>query len=383
MRKIWIILLALLILTPSVCLAATFRSEKDNAITTVTQAETLKNAYLAGNSVNFSGKATQDLFAAGNTISIGGSVGASLMAAGNTITLSAPVGNSARIAGNNLVIQSSVGSDLMAAGNAIALGPNAQVSDDLIAAGNVLDLAGNVNGNALLAGSQININGQIKGDVTIKGSGKVVIGDNAVIGGNLNYEAAEPATIAAGAKIAGTTNFKKVARQTGSKNMMTGKLVGLVTFFSLGALIATFLTLWLLTYIFPKLTRRYLEAAMAKPAESIGMGFVYLVVVPVAAIILLVTLIGIPLSILVFGTYGVAVAIAKLFVPVFVGSLLFKWFGKSKEYRIDWLTILIGIVATAIIGAIPFIGGLALLLVFLMAFAQIAINVTSFIKAER
>ena len=153
--------------------------------------------------------------------------------------------------------------------------------------------------------------------------------------------------------------------------------------FSLGVLGVTFLTIWFLVYLMPKLTRNLVENALAKPAENMGLGFVYLVVVPIAAIVLLCTLIGAPLGLLVFGFYGVVMAIAKLVVPVLAGSLLFKWFGKSKVYRIDWLTILVGIVVVAIVGAIPFFGGLAVFLLYLMAFAQIAKSVVDFIKAQK
>ena len=384
MKKIFIVLAALFLLVPGVTFAATLKAENGNNSTNVAQSETVKNAYLAGNSVNFSGTALQDVVAAGNNMNITGSIGSSLMIAGNNITISGPVGQSVRAAGNNINMQNSIGSDLFAAGSTITLGQGVKVADDFDAAAAAIDIAGKIGGNANLTGAEINLNGEIDGNVLIKGAGKVTIGSGAVINGNLNYEATEPATISEGAKINGQTNFTKVESMVVTdKKMGIGVIAGIISLFSLGVILVTFLTIWFLVALMPKLARSLVENSLAKPTENMGLGFAYLVVTPIAAVFLLFTVVGIPLSLLVFGIYGVAVAIAKLIVPIIVGSLLFKWFGKTKSYRIDWLTILVGVVVAAIVGAIPLIGNLALALVFFMVFAQIINKTMDFVKSQK
>lgn len=380
MRKVLFVLLGLFLLVmPVVASAATFEAGQKEGNVSVSQ--TVKNGYFAGNSVNFSGKAEQDLIAAGNTLNFSGTIGSSLIAAGNVVTVSGPVGNSARVAGNMVSLQSSVGSDLMAAGNSVVLGQNATVTDDFLAAGNTVDLLGKVKGNAKLAGALININGEINGDVTINGANKVTVGPNTVISGNLIYKAKEPASIAQGAKILGETKFSKV--EAAKTKPFTGKIIGLVTLFSLVMLLATFLTLWLLLYLFPKFMRQLMENGSSKPLANIGLGFVYLVVVPIAAIILMFTVIGLPLGLLTLGIYGIGLGIAKLLTPVFVGSFLFKWFSKNKTYQVSWLTILVGVIVVAIVSAIPFLGPLAIFIVYLLALSQIAQSITNFLKSQR
>lgn len=381
MRKFLLGLIALVILIPALASAATLKSAPGSGTASVNQNETVKNAYLAGNSVNLTGNVQQDVIAAGNTLNLTGSVGASLMAAGNAITISGPVGNSARVAGNNINVQNSIGADFLAAGNSIVLGENATVGDDLLVGGATVDLFGTVKGNARLAAGQINIDGKVDGNVIIKGGNKVTIGDNAIISGNLNYEAQEQAVISPSAKVMGETNFTKIK---GNQNKMVwGKMAGVFTLFSIGVLITTFLTLWLLIYLFPNLIRKFIENGTGKFLSNMGMGFVYLVVMPIAAIILCVTLIGLPLGLLTLSIYAIGLILAKLLTPIFVGSLLFKWLGKNKVYRIDWLTVLVGVLVTAVVGAIPFLGSLAIFLIFLIALSQIGQSVIGFVKSQR
>lgn len=382
MKKILISLTMLGLIVPAMAYAATFESpaEKDG-ILSFEKNETVKNLYAAGNTVNFSGRSLQDVVIAGNNLNISGSTGSSLMAAGNTVNISGPVGSSARIVGANINIQKSIGSDLIAAGSSVILSPEATVGDDLIAAGATIDLLGKVNGNARLAGGQININGEVNGNVIIKGSGKVSIGDNAVINGSLDYQSTQAASISPNAKILGETKFTQISNR--DQKFAWGKIAGLAAGFSLLMFIATFLALWLLSYLFPNLLRRLVDGSLVKPLENLGIGLVYLIVVPIASFILLATIIGIPLGVLLLGLYIIAIGLAKLFTPVFVGSYLFKWLGKDKSYRIDWLVILVGLIVATIVGLIPVLGSLVLFIIFLLVLSQIAQRFVGSIRASR
>lgn len=379
MRKFLFVLSLLFLLIPTVSLAATFKAEENSATTTVNQTEEVKNAYLAGDSVNFSGKASQDVWAAGNSLSISGPVQGSLVVAGNVINVSSQIDHSARIMGNTVNIQGNIGSDLLAAGNSIILLPNTVVTDDFMAAGNNIDLQGKINGNVYVAGGKINLNGEVGGNVIIKNSGTITVGPNAKIKGNFEYQSTQLANINSASQILGETKYKEVK----PANPSVGKVTGFFTVFSLGLLLATFLAVWLLTYIFPKFSQKLVVESATKPWENMGIGLIALVVVPAAAIILLCTIIGIPLAFIIFGFYGFVIGLAQLVVPVLTGSLLFKWLGKTKNYRVDWLTVLAGVIIVTIVKLIPFVGGLIVFMIFLMTLSYFSKIVTGFIKKER
>ncbi len=378
MKKLLLIAFVCLLLVPTSALAATFQAPQSGTAT-IGNHETIKNAYLAGNIISVNGTVSGDLVAAGNTITVSGEVIDNVNIAGNSITLNGKVGKSIRVAGANIVINNNVGADIFAAGGTLSLDQSATVNDDFIAAGGIIDLSGIVKGKAYLSGGQITINGIVNGDVIIKNSDKVIIGENAVIKGNFNYQAQQEALINPGAKIEGITNFNKLANQ----NNISSKFKIGITIFSLIMALATFLLLLVLIYVFPKLMRNIVERSFAKPWENLGVGFVYLVVVPIAAIILLATVIGLPIGLLILGLYAVTLGLAKFLVPILVGSLIFKWIRKEKAYRLDWLTALVGAIVALIIGLIPFLGSIALFVIFLFILSQVARGGIVLIKSQR
>ena len=379
MKKILFVALIGLFLVPATAFAATFRAP-ESGTATIGNKETVKNAYLAGNSISTTGTVLEDLTAAGNTISVSGPVNGDVNVAGNSITIDAKVGKTVRAAGANIAINNNVGSDLFVAGAMINLGQSAIVSDDLYAGGGAINLDGTVLGKATLSGNQITINGKVNGDVIIKNSNKVIIGENAVIKGNLDYQAQQEASISPNAQIAGTTNFNKIVSK--QHNISPKFKVG-ITVFSLVMALATFLLLIVLIYVFPKLTRNVVERSFAKPWENLGIGFVYLIVIPIAAIILMVTVIGLPIGLLALGLYAVSLGLAKILVPILAGSLIFRWLGKDKVYRLDWLTALVGAIVALIIGLIPFFGSTILFVIFLLALSQFARGGIELVKSQR
>jgi len=308
-----------------------------------------------------------------------GNVKNSLMAAGRSINISGPVGNSVRVAGSDVNIQNKIGADLIVAGSSVNIGQNSQISDDLAAVGATINMSGAVGGNAYLVGGQINIDGPVNGNVIIKRAGNVTLGSNAVIKGNLIYEASQPASISQGAVVGGQTEFTQTAKPKAN----LAKLASVITAFSFLLLFGSFFVLWFIAATLPKLVLGYVENSLHNVWQNLGIGLIAMVVTPVAAIILLATIIGIPFGLLLIGIYIVVMGLAKLIVPIFVGGYLFKWLGREKKVRVDWLAILVGVVATAVVGFIPFLGAFALFVVFLLALSQITLGIMGFMKANR
>lgn len=376
MKKILYILLTILIFLPSTISAATFRSSETNA--TVGEEERLENAYLAGNSITTEGRIEEDVLGAGNIININSVVGGSAMLAGNTILVGGSIGNSVRAAGNIIVIESEVDSDVLAAGNTITLTEASRVGDDFVAAGSAINLDGLIGGRAMLTGAQININGIIDGDVVIREAGKVSIGENARINGDLTYSASEPATIAEGAQIAGEVNFQEIKRANGGFNFSE-----IASGLFLGWLLVTYIVLLLVIYLLPKFSRSVVEYGFAKPGERMGIGFIYLVVVPIAAILLMLTVIGIPFGLVALGIYGVTIFIARVLTALLVGAYIVYWISRNKKIRVDWFSALVGVLVVALIGLIPVIGWLAIFLVFLIVLARFADWQIQFLRKSR
>ncbi len=106
---------------------------------------------------------------------------------------------------------------------------------------------------------------------------------------------------------------------------------------------------------------------------EIGRGLVVLIMLPVVSIMLLITFLGIPLGILGLLSFIIIMMFLWMLVPVVLGPIAYKVLFK-KDYEINWKTILFGVFLYAVLGIIPFIGGLVqfgLLLATLGAVAKL------------
>jgi hypothetical protein len=81
-----------------------------------------------------------------------------------------------------------------------------------------------------------------------------------------------------------------------------------------------------------------------------------LVGVPVAVIVVAITLVGLPLAFMLLAGYLAALYLAKIWVGAFLGRLLLKPAAASKG---DWLLgLLIGLLILTVVSFIPYLGGL-------------------------
>ncbi len=103
------------------------------------------------------------------------------------ITVDQSVSN-AYLAGSTINVDGNVKKDLVAAGSTINI--NGQVEDGLIIAGSTINLKNSVGGSARVAGSIINISNLIGGDLLVAGS-DIIVTENAKIAGDLLLAAAK------------------------------------------------------------------------------------------------------------------------------------------------------------------------------------------------
>ncbi|MGA2666643.1 MAG: polymer-forming cytoskeletal protein [Patescibacteria group bacterium] len=374
LKKILVFGLFVILVIPSVAVAAEFRTSK-NGMVEVGQTETAKNLYLIAQTVNSEAAVSGDLVAFASNLNINGPVENELTAAGSSINIKSDIGTNTRLAGNSINFEGTTGQDLMVAANTITLSKNSQIGGDLALAGSTMEIDGTVLGNAWIYGGSITLNGTINGNVKINKSSSFTLGDNAVINGNLTYSAPGQAKISPNAKVLGAISFT----QTKSGRTYFGKTFGFLTLYSL---IASFLLLIVLVYVFPKSIHTYLEKSFHKFWANLGWGFVALIILPIALIILMLSVIGLKIAITIGLIYLVSFIIISMITPLFIGTLLIKWV-ERQGYQANWLVIIVGLVASFVIDLVPVIGPLILFGFFLVALGQLIQNSATYLRAQR
>lgn len=323
------------------------------------------NLYAVGANVTVDGTVNGDVICGAQTVNINGKVEGDVICGAQSINIDGEVNGSVRAAGNSININGAVARNVMAFGATVNIGTDATVGWDMLLAGATGEIRGKIGGdlhgaaaNVIITGTigknvRLKLNEQTRGkmkNIGFKKSSPITITKDAVINGDVIYTAGNEGTIAQGATITGeiTHNLPKV--KPSKKYLAMGWAWGrLYSIFSALVIGLVLISLWREQII--KLTDKMLD----KIGPSIGWGMVVMFLTPIIAILLIITIIGIPLAAILTGVWLIALFLSKIMVGILVGRNLMKKFREKKKESLIWAMI-IGIVLSWIIFSIPFIG---------------------------
>jgi hypothetical protein len=115
----------------------------------------------------------------------------------------------------------------------------------------------------------------------------------------------------------------------------------------------------------------------AQPGTSALLGFVLLVCIPVASLILLITLIGSPLALLSIAAYFALMLVGYLAAAAALGDLLLKRLRHGAVTTTGWRVIaaICGIFIIALLGRIPVLGGPIGFIVLIMGMGAVGLQI--------
>jgi len=345
------VLLAFVVFSSTVYAQSNFREGKQ---TILPKSEVVNENYFAtGETIQISGTVNGDVYAVGGNILIDGTINGDLLAVGGTLQIGGKIAGNVRVAGGQISVSGDIGKNVSAAGGQITFDDSAKLLGSITAAGGNIDVKTQVPGSLEIGGGNLIINNKVGKNVNFAG-GNLQLGSLADVGGNVTYYSETAALITDGAKIKGETKQNlppkefKEAREAGKRSgpaffrfwMMTGFFSALV----IGLLLAKFV---------PGFTQKTADNIKSKFLANLGIGFIAVVVTPIAVFILFVTLLGIPLGFILLMGYLFVIYVAKIFVAVFAGQLITRRAFKTKSLYLD---ILFGLMIFYLLGFVPILG---------------------------
>lgn len=373
-------LVAFLLIAP-VASAAEFISggDKDGNVT-LSSTEKHHNAYVAGGSVFVNSPITGDLYAAAGDLTIEASVEQDVVVAGGTVIINGPVGGDVRVVGGDVIINGKISGDLVTAGGTVRLTEKGSVGGDAYVAGGQVTFDGPVGANMKVRGGQVTINNSIFGKVDVMVDETLTFGSKAVVESKVSYKGPKEAVIQDGAKV-GEVDYKATQQHSGGG---AGKAIaGFFAVMTLVKLLGVIILGLILIKLFPRSSNELTHSFMQKPWVNMGIGFLALVVGPIAVVIVLITIVGMYVAILAFLVWLVLLLIASILACVFAGVWLMQKLGKKTDNNADWQSLVAGSVALTVIGIVPVIGGLIFFVIMLMAFGSLLRHLQSRIQDEQ
>ncbi|MFC1967897.1 hypothetical protein ACFLVX_00690 [Chloroflexota bacterium] len=326
--------------------------------------------YIAGGDIIVDGTINGDLLAAGGTINVNGTVNGSVMAAGGRVTINGDVTHAVRVSGGTLNISGNVGGDLLAGGGDVYVGSTAMIGGDLlIGAGNVR-IYGLVEGDIKGGGGEVTLANGVKGDIEFEVD-RLTIVPTADIRGNLSYTSKNEADIQSGAQISGTTTHKMPEAREAAKAAPSLGIVGKVIGFLMALVMGTIIIL-----VAPRRTTSIADSIRNKPWPSLGWGAIILFATPIAALLVCITVIGIPLGLISLALYGIAIYLTQIPVGLLIGRWIIGYFREVETKAILVGALASGLAILTLLKLIPYLG-------FVIGLAAILLGLGALLVSER
>jgi len=302
------------------------------------------NYYAAGDLIEINRAMDADVIVAGREIRIAQPVAGDILAAGWRVALSGRADDDVRIAGADVTIDAPVGRDLTIAGGDVALGPHADVGGRSWLTGRSIKIDGVLNRDVRVAAATVTIAGEVRRPIQVVAE-KLEIQPSARILAPLTYQGPNAPVIGQGAIVNGPITYERIPRREAERARAfptASTLLFSFHVFLAGLLVVVFL---------PRVETSVVETLRAEPGRSLLAGSVLLVTVPVAAILLILSVVGLPIGLVLGALYAAVVFAGVVGTALFVGDAearLMK-IGPIVGRRLHVLLLLAGVLTLAVL----------------------------------
>lgn len=323
---------------------------------TIGEGEVLEDDLIvAGDTIMIDGDVSGDLIAAGGDIEVAGRVDDDAWIAGGSLSIDGEIGDDLRVAGGDIHLRGSVADNAMIAGGTITTSRNSDVGGDLDVAGGSIEIAGHVGADLSCAGGIVVIGGTVDGNATIDAD-DIRILQSARIQGDLEYTSDKEIKIPAGT-VMGDVVYKRSEKKVEDiYSKTTSAIISFLSILLIGLLMVRFTG---------NTTIRVSDTIATQLLKSLGSGVLLLIAIPLVALVLMMTVIGIPLGLIVLFAYIVLLYISKIFVGLAIGRRIVTYV--KKEISSPYWHLVVGLIVIAFATRLPLLGSRIPLLGFLIS----------------
>ncbi len=332
-----------------------------------------ENYFATGEDVVISGTVNGDAYAAGGNMVMDGTVNGDLIIAGGQMNIDGLVTGDLRASGGQINITGEVRGNITALGGSVTVARGAVVGGSLTAGTGQLSVLAPIGRGITVGAGSATIGGPVGGNV-LAAVERLRLTTNANIQGNLNYYSSRELDLVPGAQIGGRVNHTRTADKSEDRDTKGEKLAASfkLMYKMLSALSALVLG-WVFVSLFPVFSRQTIRAVETRTGPVLGTGLLILFLVPVFAVILLMTVVGMPFFLMLMAAYFVYIYASKIFFALFVGKKIADWMNGSHALFAYLFT---GLVAWLLLTSLPWVG-------WIFSFASLLIGTGTLFYTKR
>lgn len=361
-------LLTLTLLTLSVFFLVGFKAQ--------TQADEIVPGPLVkfGQTVYLKGQVDGDVFLFGGEVIVDATVSGDLIVIAGQADIKGKIRDDLRVIAGQLDLQAQVGDDASLLAGQLEINPDSTIGNSLLAAGGMIVFNGQIGDKVWLTAGRVRFNGQADDDVSIK-AGSIDIYPDTIINADLDLTYGQPPAINQKAQILGRISRHPKPPAPHYYLPLVKKITALFIIEKITQLVIEILIGWLLIGLLSKPIKPLVNLCLKQPGDAIGWGFLSLTLIPVLAILFIISLIGIPLGIVTFMIYGFSLFAAHLLVSLILGSRLLN----DAAFKKPYLSFALGLVIITLLKLIPVIGWLAYFIFILLGLGTLTLQTKTLI----
>lgn len=394
MRKLFISILGLLIF--GLLLISPAQAASSNEVMILPEDEVINEDYFSiGKRVEVNGVVNGDAYLLGGEVVVNGLIDGDLLVAGGNVVITGEVTGDVRVGGANVTFSGAqIGGNITAGGANVNLDSGTEVEGSIVAGSANLQIFSPIGKGANIGGSNVSISNSVGGNLSV-GATNISLSKDAEIEGDFIYYSENEANISKGAEITGETTREapKQGPSMGSIDEASTDLNVSESSNNAGIAIAGLIytvkiidVFWLiifgliLIYIYPKFSIRTAEYSLKKIGWSLLAGLALLIILPIVAVFLMITIIGIPVAFIAFFSFFLIFWLGRIFVIYAIGLWVFKRFNKKEHKGVAYI---LGMVIYIVLNLIPVIDVIVSFVVALAGVGALIITKGKLLKELR
>lgn len=302
-----------------------------------------------------SGTVTEDMQVLAGSAVLNGTIGKDLLLVAGTGQMHASVTDDVRIVAGDVTLSEAVGGDVFVIAGTLQVLSTAHIKGDVFFFGGDATIEGTIDGSLQGAAERVRVDGAVGKNIDMHVPGGLTLGDKAAVTGNVVYKGGVPLVRSQASTVEGEVTEQVSAVTTNFKTTARAFLTPL--FVTLFAALSLFL-------LFKRGLQKLVDLVGVSLWQSTGIGAATLIAAPVAAFLLMVTVLGLLLGTALLGGLIMLYALALALTGVVAGALIHQY---VRGYAlVSMVTIVLGTLFIHVILLIPVIGFLLATALFLV-----------------
>ena len=309
---------------------------------------------VSADTTRIDGDVDGDLIAFSRSVTVNGHIKGDVIAFSQELHINGPVDGNVRASCQSLTLNNVVARNVMAWAGEVNLNEKAKVGGTMTLGAGDSDLAGEVGGDLLAGMGNLEINGILDQNAMIN-AGHLTIGPKAEIKGSVKFQGHEQPEVSPSAKLGSPIQVTIEKRGEDSSRYSSPRFYWhQVLLWGASFVFGLAMLLLMPGFFFDA------AAACKRTASAVGFGVLFLFAIPIAAIIVCITIVGLGVGIAALMLWAISLFAAQVIVAAWLGNQIL---GPSIGMGAALGRMALGLLILRAVGIIPYLGFWIILLV--------------------